>query len=174
LDENGIISKEIARSSLTKHLVALAKEEEKDERALAASGFLHLISLTERPPRSTAFLTERYVPPASRPTFFLSSPDRPRGSKIPLGTRVMGSSGAALRSPIAHFRITDNKPVHDIGLTSRIGIAFRDTGHQNPPDARRRVLAARPSRRALPPIQENGLLERQLASIAQHAAPLCR
>jgi hypothetical protein len=56
LDESGTISKEIARSSLAKHLVALAKEGEKDERALAASGFLHLISLTELPPRSTAFL----------------------------------------------------------------------------------------------------------------------
>jgi hypothetical protein len=42
----GAISEEIARPSLGKHLVAMAKESVKDEGALAAGGLLHLISLT--------------------------------------------------------------------------------------------------------------------------------
>jgi hypothetical protein len=108
LDENGTTSKELARTSLAKHLVALAKEGEKDERALAASGFLHLISLTELPPRSTAFLAERDVPPTSRPTFFHLRIDH-AGAKFLSEWRVMGSSGAAPRSPIAHLRIDNAK-----------------------------------------------------------------
>jgi hypothetical protein len=42
----GAISEEIARPSLGKHLVAMAKEGVKEEEVLAAAGLLHLISLT--------------------------------------------------------------------------------------------------------------------------------
>jgi hypothetical protein len=57
-DQAGTISEEIARPSLTRHLVAMAKEGVKDERALAAGGLMHLIWLTEEAPRSSASLPE--------------------------------------------------------------------------------------------------------------------
>lgn len=45
------ISEEVARPSLARHLVAMANEGVREEDALAAEGFLHLISLTpDEPP----------------------------------------------------------------------------------------------------------------------------
>jgi hypothetical protein len=48
---SGKISEEIARPSLARHLVAMAKEGVRDEDGLAAGGLLHLISLgPDEPP----------------------------------------------------------------------------------------------------------------------------
>ena len=106
LDESGTLSKEVARSSLAKHLVALAKGGEKDERALAASGFLHLISLTEAPPRSTDTLAENNV----SPTLFHIRIDEAR-AKFLSQWRVTGSSLSARGSPFTNLRV-DNATAH--------------------------------------------------------------
>jgi hypothetical protein len=99
LDERGTISKEIARTSLAKHLVTTANEGEKDERALAASGFLLLVSLTEPPPRSTA-----------SPKFFHLRINHAQAKFLPEWRVVMGKSGGPrVRSAIAHFRIDNAK-----------------------------------------------------------------
>jgi hypothetical protein len=70
------ISEEIARPSLGKHLVAMAKEGVKEEGALAKGGLLHLISLTSE------IREEPRRPPApvvvSEPAAFPSERDRPR------------------------------------------------------------------------------------------------
>jgi hypothetical protein len=70
------ISEEIARPSLGKHLVAMAKEGVKEEGALATGGLLHLISLTSeirgepgRPPASEV---------VSEPAAFPNERDQPR------------------------------------------------------------------------------------------------
>jgi hypothetical protein len=52
------ISEEIARPSLARHLVAMAKGGVKEEDALAAGGLLHLISLTPEVPRWKEFRIE--------------------------------------------------------------------------------------------------------------------
>jgi hypothetical protein len=71
-----LISKEIARPLLGKHLVAMAKEGVQEEGALATGGLLHLISLTSdireepRRPSASDFVSE---PPAS-----LNERDQPR------------------------------------------------------------------------------------------------
>jgi hypothetical protein len=112
LDEIGTISKETARISLAKHLVAVAREGEKDERALAASGFLHLISLTEPSPPPNAFLpAESDAPPnkdTAQPTLFYLRIDNAK-AKFVQEWRVLAFSGAPLRSPIFHLRLDDAK-----------------------------------------------------------------
>lgn len=52
------VSEEIARPSLARHLVAMANEGVKEEDALAAGGFLHLISLTPGEPPWEEFRME--------------------------------------------------------------------------------------------------------------------
>ena len=109
LDQSGTLSKEAAGTSLAKHLVALARQGEKDERALAASGFLHLISLTEPWPL-TALQSESDVSPnkltTSEPTFFHLPVDGAQAKFIHVW-RIR--SGAALRWRIFHFQMDDAK-----------------------------------------------------------------
>ena len=52
------VSEDVARPSLAKHLVAMAKEGVKEEDALAAGGLLHLISITPDKPRWEALRFE--------------------------------------------------------------------------------------------------------------------
>jgi hypothetical protein len=70
------ISEEIARPSLGRHLVAMAKQGVKEEGALATGGLLHLISLT------SDIREEAWRPPAfevvSEPAAFPNERDQPR------------------------------------------------------------------------------------------------
>jgi hypothetical protein len=51
-NQDGPLPEEVARPALAKFLVDMAKSGVKEERALAASGILHLVALTMgRPPR---------------------------------------------------------------------------------------------------------------------------
>lgn len=71
LDPNGELSKDDIRVSLARRLITAAREGETDERALAASGFLHLISLTEPSlPVQTAAPDESVASPDQELTLF--------------------------------------------------------------------------------------------------------
>jgi hypothetical protein len=67
-DQSGTIPEDVARPSLTRHLVAMAKDGVKDERALAAGGLMHLIWLADESPRSSAPVPER-LPFPKPPSF---------------------------------------------------------------------------------------------------------
>jgi hypothetical protein len=92
-----LISEEIARPLLGKHLVAMAKEGVKEEAALAKGGLLRLISLTSEIPEQPG------RPPApeivSEPAAFPNERDQPR-ALLGVASRIATAIGI---SAIAAF-----------------------------------------------------------------------